>query len=131
MDEQAERYPILKNAPVEGAYAKNVKLSFNPVGATIRYCQCLKCGAFGHTSGDRECPLWGEITSLNAARLRREDPMTYMARDEEEEEEGGGREGGRGEKEKVVLRLAALPREMAFARGGGREGGRGGGRASE
>ncbi|GAB5033999.1 protein kinase [Nannochloropsis oceanica] len=130
MDEQAERFPILRNAPVEGAYAQNVKLTFNPVGFTIRNCQCLKCGAYGHTSGDRECPLWGEITSLNAARLRREDPLTYMEKDEEEGGPEGGKEGGK--KEKVVLRLAALPREMAFARGEGGGGrGRGGGGGGE
>ena len=55
--EQEERFPCLKDAPTEGSYSKNVKLTHKPLGIEIRNVKCIRCGDWGHQSGDRECPL--------------------------------------------------------------------------
>ena len=34
-------------------------LNFKPLGAVLRNIQCLKCGQWGHSRGDRECPVSG------------------------------------------------------------------------
>jgi hypothetical protein len=72
-----ERFPFLKNAPMEGAYVQNVKVrtmrrnrrkllwftlvarqvTFKPVGIKVKNVRCLRCRAWGHQSGDRDCPL--------------------------------------------------------------------------
>ena len=57
LDEQVERFPMLKDAPVEGSYANDVKMNFKPFGNTIRNVRCMRCGEWGHQSGDRECKL--------------------------------------------------------------------------
>ena len=55
--EQIERFPELAGAPVEGDYAKNVKLTFQPFGKQLRNVKCARCGEWGHEANDRECPL--------------------------------------------------------------------------
>ncbi|CAM9204114.1 unnamed protein product, partial [Chrysoparadoxa australica] len=59
MEEQVERFPFLKDAPVESAYAKNVKVKFNPLGKVVRNVQCLRCKQYGHAAGEVECKLRG------------------------------------------------------------------------
>ena len=55
LQEQIEKFPMLKGAPVEGAYAGSLaRLKFNPLGKVIRHVRCLKCSGWGHSSGDRE-----------------------------------------------------------------------------
>lgn len=46
----------------------------------IRTVQCMKCGKVGHSSGDKECPQFGQSTgsASEATRLRLEDPLTLM-----------------------------------------------------
>jgi CBF1 interacting corepressor len=52
-----ERFPFLKDAPVEGEYTNSVKVNFKPMGIRLRNVRCLRCGEWGHQSGDRECAL--------------------------------------------------------------------------
>ncbi|OQS05780.1 hypothetical protein THRCLA_02130 [Thraustotheca clavata] len=89
--EQVERFPMLKDAPVEGEYTSNIKVNFQPVGVKLRNIKCIRCGEWGHQSGDRECSLrefnplgmnkiiFTYLTTLqDAARQAREDPMQII-----------------------------------------------------
>lgn len=49
-----------------------------PFAIEIRNVKCAKCGAFGHQSGDRECPLKDVITPSEVERLRRNDPLNII-----------------------------------------------------
>lgn len=40
--------------------------------------KCLRCGNFGHQSGDRECPLKDAIMPNEESRLKRDDPLTAI-----------------------------------------------------
>lgn len=53
----AERFPFLKDAPVEGAYTDSVKVNFKPMGVQLRNVRCVRCAEWGHQSGDRECSM--------------------------------------------------------------------------
>ena len=97
--DQVERFPFLKNAPVEGDYASSVKVNFKPVGRQLRNVRCLRCGEWGHVSGDRECPL-KDSNPNDAARQLREDPMTHMMQLHAERKQG------------LVLKKSAMPLEM-------------------
>ena len=78
-EEQLARHPQLKNAPVEGAFVKssNTQLKYKPFNDVIRNVRCLRCGQWGHQSGDRECSLF-HFNPLDHARQLREDPMTAI-----------------------------------------------------
>lgn len=70
-----EEFPVLKNAPrLESGTSARVK----PFAVEIRNVKCARCGAFGHQSGDRECPLKDSITPSDEARQRRDDPLTSI-----------------------------------------------------
>ena len=43
----------------------------------MRNIKCIRCGEWGHTTGDRECPL-RDFNPHDAARQQKEDPMAYM-----------------------------------------------------
>jgi retinitis pigmentosa 9 protein len=47
-ENQAAR-AFLKNAPSKGLWM--------PLGKEVKVMQCFRCKAFGHRTGDRECPL--------------------------------------------------------------------------
>lgn len=49
-----------------------------PFGIEIRNVKCLRCGNFGHQSGDRECPLKDVIMPNEESRLKRDDPLTAI-----------------------------------------------------
>lgn len=49
-----------------------------PFGVEIRNVKCLRCGTFGHQSGDRECPLKDAIMPNEESRLKRDDPLTAI-----------------------------------------------------
>jgi len=72
-----EKFPMLKHAPTEGNYTENVKVKHKPFGIELRNVKCTKCGEYGHTNIDRECPLFG-ISRVDADRLNREDPLQQM-----------------------------------------------------
>ncbi|KAK2647803.1 hypothetical protein Ddye_015292 [Dipteronia dyeriana] len=70
-----EQFEILKNAPrlETGAPARA-----KPFGVELRNVKCLRCGSFGHQSGDRECPLKDVIMPNEESRLKRDDPLTAI-----------------------------------------------------
>ncbi|KAF5797938.1 putative transcription factor interactor and regulator CCHC(Zn) family [Helianthus annuus] len=70
-----EQFEALKNAPkLETGVAGRAK----PFGIEIRNVKCVRCGAFGHQSGDRECPLKDAIMPNEESRLKRDDPLTAI-----------------------------------------------------
>lgn len=44
----------------------------------MRNVKCVRCGTFGHQSGDRECPLKDVIMPNEESRLKRDDPLTAI-----------------------------------------------------
>ncbi len=49
-----------------------------PFGVEVRNVRCLRCGNYGHQSGDRECPLKDVIMPNEESRLKRDDPLTAI-----------------------------------------------------
>ncbi|KAK1945383.1 putative zinc finger CCHC domain-containing protein [Phytophthora citrophthora] len=96
--DQVERFPMLKDAPVEGKYTETIKVNFNPVGLRLRNVRCIRCGEWGHQSGDRECKLRDQNPN-DATRQRWEDPVTEINK-------------LKSAKQDLVLRRGALPLEM-------------------
>lgn len=41
---QAERHPSLKDAPLQGSYARDLPVRHKPFNEPIRDVQCLRCG---------------------------------------------------------------------------------------
>jgi hypothetical protein len=78
-----EKFPILKNAPVQGSYAQNVKIRHKPFGIELRDVRCTKCGGYGHTNVDRECPM-RDYNPLDIQRQKLQDPMTLIQQREKE-----------------------------------------------
>ncbi|XP_054825751.1 uncharacterized zinc finger CCHC domain-containing protein At4g19190 [Prosopis cineraria] len=70
-----EEFEILKNAPrMDTGVAGRVK----PFGVEVRNVKCLRCGNYGHQSGDRECPLKDVIMPNEENRLKRDDPLNAI-----------------------------------------------------
>uniref|UniRef100_A0A0D9WU06 CBF1-interacting co-repressor CIR N-terminal domain-containing protein n=1 Tax=Leersia perrieri TaxID=77586 RepID=A0A0D9WU06_9ORYZ len=70
-----QEFEVLKNAPrLETGAPARVK----PFGVEIRNVRCLRCGNYGHQSGDRECPLKDVIMPNEESRLKRDDPLTAI-----------------------------------------------------
>lgn len=99
VSEQVERFPFLKDAPVEGEYTASVQVNFKPMGKQVRNVRCLRCSEWGHQSGDRECSL-RNFNPHDAARQAMEDPMTFMSTLNAEK------------KQDLVLKRAAMTLEM-------------------
>ena len=77
-----ERFPFLKNAPTQGTFTENVPIKHKPFGIEIRNVKCARCGQFGHSSGDRECPL-RDFNPNDAQRQMLEDPLTLINEQEQ------------------------------------------------
>ncbi|KAJ0239262.1 putative zinc finger CCHC domain-containing protein [Hirschfeldia incana] len=70
-----EEFDVLKNAPrLETGIAGRAK----PFAVELRNVKCLRCGNFGHQSGDRECPLKDTVMPSEEQRLKRDDPLTTI-----------------------------------------------------
>ena len=76
-EEMQERFAVLKNAPVEGGYVKGMVMKHKPFNELLRNVHCIRCGAWGHMSGERECTL-KDYNPNDYARQQREDPMARM-----------------------------------------------------
>jgi hypothetical protein len=50
LPENQKAREFLKNAPTKGLWL--------PMGSEVKTMQCFRCKAYGHRSGDRECPLY-------------------------------------------------------------------------
>ena len=74
-----EEMPELRGAPkMDGVGLARVQ----PFGKQVKAVQCLRCGGFGHQSGDKECPMRDQ-NPADEFRVKLEDPLTLMrARDE-------------------------------------------------
>ncbi|KAK1612060.1 hypothetical protein QYE76_035733 [Lolium multiflorum] len=70
-----QEFEVLKNAPRldTGAPARP-----KPFGVEVRNVRCLRCGNYGHQSGDRECPMKDIIMPNEESRLKRDDPLTAI-----------------------------------------------------
>ncbi|XP_026664873.2 uncharacterized zinc finger CCHC domain-containing protein At4g19190 [Phoenix dactylifera] len=70
-----QEFEVLKNAPrLDTGAPARVK----PFGVEIRNVRCVRCGTYGHQSGDRECPLKDAIMPNDESRLKRDDPLTAI-----------------------------------------------------
>ncbi|XP_039030005.1 uncharacterized zinc finger CCHC domain-containing protein At4g19190-like isoform X2 [Hibiscus syriacus] len=70
-----EEFEVLKNAPrLETGVPGRVK----PFAVEVRNVKCLRCGNYGHQSGDRDCPLKDIIMPNEESRLKRDDPLTAI-----------------------------------------------------
>ena len=69
--ENAACREFLANAPSKGLWM--------PLGVEVKVMKCWRCKAYGHRTGDRECPLnaTGNIV-LDSERIAREDPMAAV-----------------------------------------------------
>ena len=71
----AAEAPEMAGAPRERGAGENAVVK--PLGKQLRAVQCLRCGGFGHTSADRECPM-RDHNPNDAFRAKLEDPLTLM-----------------------------------------------------
>ncbi|KAG1354978.1 putative zinc finger CCHC domain-containing protein [Cocos nucifera] len=70
-----EEFEVLKNAP---RLDTGAPVRIKPFGVEIRNVRCVRCGTYGHQSGDRECPLKDAIMPNEEMRLKRDDPLTAI-----------------------------------------------------
>lgn len=76
----ADAFPELAGAPrvaPRGGGGDADGVGARPLGVQIRATQCLRCGGFGHASGDRECTMRAHNPN-DAFRAKTEDPLALM-----------------------------------------------------
>ncbi|KAL5557038.1 hypothetical protein UlMin_039274 [Ulmus minor] len=70
-----EEFEVLKNSPkMKTGVAGRAK----PYGIELRNVRCLRCGNYGHQSGNHECPLKDAIMPNEENRLKTDDPLTTI-----------------------------------------------------
>lgn len=77
-DRDAERFPLLKDAPRQGEYSLNIEVNHRPFGVELRKVRCNRCQQWGHQSGDRECAMRNELTSAEEVRKDKLDPIARV-----------------------------------------------------
>ncbi|KAL6603509.1 hypothetical protein ACP70R_043870 [Stipagrostis hirtigluma subsp. patula] len=70
-----QEFEVLKNAP---RMETGAPVRIKPFGVEVRNVRCLRCGNYGHQSGDRECPMKDVIMPNEESRLKRDDPLTAI-----------------------------------------------------
>ncbi|XP_062234148.1 LOW QUALITY PROTEIN: uncharacterized zinc finger CCHC domain-containing protein At4g19190-like [Phragmites australis] len=70
-----QEFEVLKNAP---RLDTGAPVRIKPFGVEVRNVRCLRCGNYGHQSGDRECPMKDVIMPNEESRLKRDDPLTAI-----------------------------------------------------
>jgi len=69
---------FLSTAPTKGLWM--------PLGKEVKVMPCWRCKAYGHRTGDRECPLvLSGNPSIESERQLREDPMTAYLADQKQQ----------------------------------------------
>mmetsp|Transcript_12006 Transcript_12006/g.35148 ORF Transcript_12006/g.35148 Transcript_12006/m.35148 type:complete len:323 (+) Transcript_12006:30-998(+) len=74
-DKEAERFPLLKDAPRAGVHELVNEVQHQPFGVKLNNVQCRACGQWGHSVGDRECPKRNELTAGEVDARARLDPV--------------------------------------------------------
>ncbi len=69
----------IANAPLAGSYVADMPASsvvVKPFGKTLSAARCIKCGALGHSMGDRDCPLFAaDVDDSQRHLIRPDDPL--------------------------------------------------------
>ena len=73
-DKMEDKFEFLKNAPKAANFIKEMKVTYQPMGIQLRNVKCMRCGEWGHSSGDRECSL-RDHNPNDLFRMRVEDPL--------------------------------------------------------
>ena len=106
-----ERFEFLKGAPTS-APSDDVVMNIKPFGREIRNTKCSKCKEWGHQMGDRDCPMYGQLSDAAARQRDRDDPMPYELVALTEGDGGGWTGGG------AMGRRRMMEREDAAANDG-------------
>lgn len=77
-ERDAERFPILQDAPRRGEHTLAIEVNHRPFGVEIRKVRCSKCAQWGHQAGDRECTMRNEVTEAEQARKDKLDPVARV-----------------------------------------------------
>lgn len=77
-EKDAERFAILENAP-RHAYTNNMEVTHKPFAVELRRVKCKRCGEWGHSLGDRECPLRNVADPRDEERKAQDDPLARAA----------------------------------------------------
>ena len=77
-ERDAERFAILKNAPRAGDFTNDLQVTHKPFGVALKNAKCTRCQQWGHSLGDRECPM-RDVNPQDAARKAQMDPLARLS----------------------------------------------------